>query len=942
MNMKKLFTKGSIVLLSAMLVLAFAACPTEGGNSYKPNDKAFLDGIQVVVTADGTEVEPDEIGVAISSSEWNSISGMNDIEGDKISMLDFNSSSPVTVTFTADISRGAKATYAVVNDGDTKPTVFKALTEQTILVTNYVVFVKVVSENGNVTNYYCFEVIGAGSAASTNVSITQFMIGDEEPINPAVNQGSTDISLVTLINYELPGRYISGPITLQLSRNNANQKISWAKVDANDTPVASNFTEFDSPDSGNILSAAISTNGLQNGEKIYIKIIAANNETVRYYGFSVSVGNIAELASLTLGSDDVTDLGTPGTEWNTATIGIFDYQGDASVPVSLAAIAKDGNNVKYAIKADNTEPVNWTAINSSTTIQLQNGIFLYIQVTSVNGYVTKYYKINIVLKASTTVLYGQPDITLGTSGGAPPLDPLWATQDWQFDVSRINRNEMIPVYKFLNTVNGHYDVTGYGHTQGKAKAFWDDFGIYVYAEMTFHDYLGSEGASSTARTTVVTPPVASVTDSNAHLYDSLEIFTNERVQQYTQGGYGIQYRVAPSPDGATVSGTNSRISGNPPNANAGAATNAISIFRDSGKYYTWIRNEGGKEVGYSVIAYIPWIFQNDSNATAVFGTDGKVKTIGNDNGPTIGAEFQLNTATVGGSRDAILTWNGINGQSYNQVKNYGSVKMVTGDLSARNINRGDKDPVSVTITFDTNGGTPANINPIQIPKGHAAGGAFPENPVKDNFRFTGWYDESVTPNKKYDSVVPITKSLTLKARWAEGTGDIVFSLVNWMLNPPSTINSSSSPRPLARSTSNVNLEVVDDSIKVTVTPGTTTIGAYHGVDLFIDDTTASASNGGGAGLNLDPREYIYEVIVTGYVNGTPPAGEQMMLVDQNDAGIFKFSSEVLTSENAAFTVIGMLPENSRDTTRIRIRSTSGVITMPFVITGIEVINNGPR
>jgi hypothetical protein len=67
-----------------------------------------------------------------------------------------------------------------------------------------------------------------------------------------------------------------------------------------------------------------------------------------------------------------------------------------------------------------------------------------------------------------------------------------------------------------------------------------------------------------------------------------------------------------------------------------------------------------------------------------------------------------------------------------------------------------------------------------------------------------------------------------------------------------------------------------------------------------------------------------------------------MLVDQNDAGIFKFSSEALTGENAAFTVTGTLPDNARDTTRIRIRSTSGVITMPFVITGIEVINLGSR
>jgi len=222
------------------------------------------------------------------------------------------------------------------------------------------------------------------------------------------------------------------------------------------------------------------------------------------------------------------------------------------------------------------------------------------------------------------------------------------------------------------------------------------------------------------------------------------------------------------------------------------------------------------------------------------------------------------------------------------------------------------------VSFDTDGGTPSSIAPIQVSQGLAAGGKFPESPVKSGFRFTGWYDESVTPNKKYDSTTPISTALTLKAHWAAGTGNIIFSLEDWLLNPPTTMNSSSSPRPLARSSSTCTLEVDSAGIRVTAADSTTAV--YHGLDFFIDASTATASNGGGAGLNLDAEHYIYEITVSGYIIGTPPASGQIWLVDQNDVGIFKFISPDLTGENAAFTVTGELPANARDTTRIRIRS----------------------
>jgi hypothetical protein len=62
----------------------------------------------------------------------------------------------------------------------------------------------------------------------------------------------------------------------------------------------------------------------------------------------------------------------------------------------------------------------------------------------------------------------------------------------------------------------------------------------------------------------------------------------------------------------------------------------------------------------------------------MFNTDGTVKAE-KSTGPTIGMELQLNTCTVGGARDSILTWNGVTGQSYQNVRYYGNVTLVMGD-----------------------------------------------------------------------------------------------------------------------------------------------------------------------------------------------------------------------------------------------------------------------
>ena len=582
---------------------------------------------------------------------------------------------------------------------------------------------------------------------------------------------------------------MTGTVTLSLSRNNALQTISWARVAAGETsaPDDSAFTEFAQPESGDTLAAVVSTGGLQNGDKIYIKVISGDRLRTIYYGYTISVGNIARLTSLSIAGEAVARLGTPGNAWNDPALvaAAFDYQSDEPIDgYALTAIAEDGGRVAYAVMTNSAASPAFTNLTGTPNVQLSSGSILYIRVTSANGSVAAVYRINIFMKATADVLYGQPVISKGAVPGEPPtLDPLWSTIDWTFDISRINLAEMTPVFKFLNTVDGHYDQTGYGHTEGKAKAFWDDNGLYVYAEMTYHDYYvdaaAKDAGSVTQRTTVVTESATTPGDADAHMRDSLQIHTNERLQAYTAGNYGVDYRISPAPTmtDATnaqnqvigVASTNSRVSGN----DGSGMTGSVAAFRSGGNYYSWIRKEGAKEVGYSVLAYIPWRAKTSAQANEVFDSaTGLVKTSGIIRGPAIGVEFTLNAVTVGGLRDAILTWNAIGGMWYRQVENYGWITLIMGNLTERGIIRGERDTV-YTVTFDKNntdaGSTDANptTKPVTTIPPQANVGTLPAVPTRTGYEFAGWYTVSTpTGGMQFTETTPITASITVYARWA--------------------------------------------------------------------------------------------------------------------------------------------------------------------------------
>lgn len=97
------------------------------------------------------------------------------------------------------------------------------------------------------------------------------------------------------------------------------------------------------------------------------------------------------------------------------------------------------------------------------------------------------------------------------------------------------------------------------------------------------------------------------------------------------------------------------------------------------------------------------------------------------------------------------------------VPGMGQQLQKTRALAARSTSDG-----ALTVKFDTNGGTPAVIEPITIESGTFAGDRWPAAPTKDSYVFRGWYTEREAGSEITKDII-LTQSMTLYARWEKVT-----------------------------------------------------------------------------------------------------------------------------------------------------------------------------
>jgi hypothetical protein len=82
------------------------------------------------------------------------------------------------------------------------------------------------------------------------------------------------------------------------------------------------------------------------------------------------------------------------------------------------------------------------------------------------------------------------------------------------------------------------------------------------------------------------------------------------------------------------------------------------------------------------------------------------------------------------------------------------------------------------VTFDTDGGTPASIESIQVTKGESMGGQYPTDPTKARHEFEGWYlaSDASFSGTKYEKTTAITANTDLKAKWKSTDITIVIEM----------------------------------------------------------------------------------------------------------------------------------------------------------------------
>jgi uncharacterized protein (TIGR02145 family)/uncharacterized repeat protein (TIGR02543 family) len=128
------------------------------------------------------------------------------------------------------------------------------------------------------------------------------------------------------------------------------------------------------------------------------------------------------------------------------------------------------------------------------------------------------------------------------------------------------------------------------------------------------------------------------------------------------------------------------------------------------------------------------------------GTPATISAVTVDSNSTLGTSFPANPTRVG------YTFNGW----FDGFTQYTSSTKITKDatVTAKWIPR-------YTVSFNANGGTPSNINPVTVDSGGTLGSSFPANPIKSNNLFGEWLDGTT----QYTANTRIIKTVMLTAVW---------------------------------------------------------------------------------------------------------------------------------------------------------------------------------
>jgi len=511
---------------------------------------------------------------------------------------------------------------------------------------------------------------------------SDYMSGYEETIDLTAAQASASI------RYELGSG--SEKATVKFARI---EKAIWE--DASFDPEDNDAIEAD-------LTTAVDGRTFVDEDWLVIKVTSEDGTATKYYRTLVTLGRNSYLQSVTIGSTARIgdgNLGKPADDFanfdfarnpaaGKGTKGTFQTDPLTDASKFILRPEDEGAAVSYAILQEAGNPTglpgSFTAITdfvdgimvSSLGFDEELAYNLYVKIvpTSPLG-ITRYYIMSVVFGRGGQIAYGVPKLVdPGNPGNPFYIDPIWDDVDWDFEIDRANSAERSALSNYFFDTNGQ-------HTVARAKALWDDGGIWVLVDADVKRFSKSGGTPDTDRP---------ITPGADHLADSLEVFINERYQRLGESSnndWGNQFRVGVNnartgeTAGATTQADQDKgwaADAKPTLAPFNEATYAktrtalkdgLGVPGEVGSSANFVGDlEDATNGGYMVLAYVPFKFQASANASNVWANN-SIKE-----GAVIGFELQLN-CNSGGGRDGIITWNGVNQIAYQNARGYGLVTL---------------------------------------------------------------------------------------------------------------------------------------------------------------------------------------------------------------------------------------------------------------------------
>jgi hypothetical protein len=709
---KQKIAQYGIILWAALFAWGITAC-SGGDDSTQLNTGALLTSLKIAG-------DPVTLPSPMSSAKWSGYADFGGLEPEFTgSVMLPNSDYLENLEIIATGSTGAILNYARAT-GTAKGAGFAA-DKPTSMTNGQYLYIRVVSEDGQTTNYYRIQINAPSNVATLSgvrVASTNAVLGTPSATWDGVTTGSVGLSTASAASAVVDitkGADRQTVSSAYVPKANIEAEPAWTLMTTNATALPADVAD---------------------GDLLCFKVVSETEEATLIYKIEIQLGRNANLSAITVAGTNVTARGTPAATWAGVTAGNVTVLTANKNSVAITVTGEvTGQTISFAYvtKANaDTEPSVWNDIGSTnaTTVPIvADGDFLCFKVVAENGTTTQYYQIEVWMgrtAALTSVKIGSATTITNSTGWGTPTATWNVTNQGNFlGREKVPAGGLAVVVVAADGATVQYAYLEDG-TADPTSSFVD---VPASLMIQFKDegYLYLKVLSGNGQTTqfykihasmlrfatinfgipavgsnVIDPIWASVaesydikrvfpTDSNAAFianpdtyrvakalwdYDGLYVFWDitdpsngagsgehlaDSIELFINEAYLSSTGAPVTGDNYDTGGSQYRVGRN--GAISGYPSAAVSALNTRNKFNAWEKDDN---TGYYVVMQAPWRFKSGANKAFMFDAEGKVK----DN-IDFSFELQINACASAGARQGVLCWNNSATGNYRNTSNFG-------------------------------------------------------------------------------------------------------------------------------------------------------------------------------------------------------------------------------------------------------------------------------